>query len=77
MTSHTITERLEEAFIRGCNDGRTCTVEQQLAETLTVLIASDQVAYVLAGRSVSALPHLIIDERSELLWERDVHRRHT
>ncbi len=41
-----------------------------------VLVASDQVADVLAGRSVAAFADLAVDEALEIVGDRDVHHAH-
>ena len=41
-----------------------------------VVVASDQVADVLAGRSVAAFADLAVDEALEIVGDRDVHRAH-
>lgn len=51
------------------------TGQQQCTQMLAVLVASDQITDVLAGRAAAALSDLRPDERAKRLGKGDVHGR--
>jgi hypothetical protein len=64
-----LAERLEVHVVGGWTRLRFGAVEQQIAKSLTVLLATKEVAYELTGRPVTTTANLTVDEGLQVLRE--------
>lgn len=71
-----VSKRCEVRSVGGADDGGAGAFEEGGSELATGVVASDQIAHVLARRCVAPMVDLGVDEALEIVRERHVHRGH-